>query len=382
MSETVEIHGEVAPGFESVRDSFAKNFASGTELGASFAAQREGEILVDIWAGHRDAAARLPWERDTLTTVYSTTKGIAALVCAVLVDRGALDYDAPVSQYWPEFGGNGRDAVSVAMLLSHQAGLSALREPVTEPEFYEPGPLLARLLAQEPLFEPGSASGYHALTHGPLVGELVRRACGESLGSFLRREICEPLAADFFIGLPEELEPRVAEVVTPPRKRSGLGFKYPSEVAKLALANPGARPETPNTREWRAAEVASVNGQGCAAGLARIYAALAAGGTLDGTKILSRATIEKGSTSQIAGKDLVLGFPMDWACGWLRNYYGVIYGPNKDAFGHSGYGGSFGFADPRARIGVGYVPNRLAANMVGDKRALRLVRALYGCIDD
>lgn len=381
MSDAVEIHGHVAPGFEPVRDTFAENFASGAELGASFAADREGEVLVDIWAGHRDAAARLPWERDTLTTVYSTTKGIAALVCAVLVDRGALDYEAPVAQYWPEFGSNGREAVSVAMLLSHQAGLSALREPVTEPEFYEPGPLLARLLAQEPLFEPGSATGYHALTYGPLVGELVRRACGVSLGSFLQREICEPLAADFFIGLPEEEESRVAEVVTPPRESSGRRLEYPSELSKLALANPGAKPQTPNTRAWRAAEVASVNGQGCAAGLARIYAALAAGGALDGTKILSRATIEKGSASQVAGRDLVIGFPMDWACGWLRNFHGVIYGPNPDAFGHSGYGGSFGFADPRARIGAGYVPNRMAANMLGDKRALHLVRTLYGCID-
>ena len=208
----------------------------------------------------------------------------------------------------------------------------------------------------------------------------MQRVSGESLGSFLRKEICEPLGADFFIGLPEEEEPRVAEMVTPPAKPKGVRFKFPTPLVKLGLTNPGVQPETPNTRAWRAAEIASVNGQGCAAGLARIYAALAAGGSLEGTKLLSSATLERGSASQITGKDLVISFKMDWACGWLRNYHGVIYGPNKDAYGHSGYGGSFGFADPVARIGAGYVPNRLAANMIGDARGLRLVRALYGCL--
>jgi len=382
MSETIQ--GRVAPGFEPVREAFEQNFSEGHELGASFAVERDGERLVDLWGGWCDAARARPWQPDSLITVYSTTKGIGALVCAVLVDRGALDYDAPVARYWPEFGGNGREAVSVAMLLSHQAGLSATREPVTEADFYEPARLLEMLLEQEPLFEPGTASGYHAITYGPLVGELVRRVCGRSLGSFLRSEICEPLGADFFIGLPEEEEPRVAELVSPPRSEVSTILnlpKDPNEVMRLALGNPRARAETPNTRAWRAAEIASVNGQGCARGLARIYGALAAGGTVDGVKVLSRETLERGTASQIAARDLVIPFPMDWACGWMRNYHGVIYGPNKDAFGHSGYGGSFGFADPNARVGVGYVMNRMAANMMGDPRSLRLVRALFQCLE-
>lgn len=381
MSEEQPIHGWVAPGFEPVREAFEKNFRQAHELGASFAVEREGERLVDLWGGYADAARERPWQRDTLVTVYSTTKGMAALTAALLVDRGALDYEEPVARYWPEFGGRGREAVTVAMLLSHQAGLCATRERVSEPDFYEPGRILALLLDQEPLFEPGSASGYHAVTFGPLVGELVRRAGGQSLGRLLRREVCEPLGADFFIGLPEAEEPRVAELVTPPRQRGAGAFSFPSEIAKLALTNPRARPETPNTRAWRAAEIPSVNGQGCAAGLARIYAALAAGGSVDGVKILSPETLERGTRSRIAGRDLVIPVRTDWACGWMRNHHAVLYGPNKDAFGHSGYGGSFGFADPAARVGAGYVMNRMAPNMMGDPRSLRLVRALYRCLD-
>jgi CubicO group peptidase (beta-lactamase class C family) len=381
MSEERPIHGRVATGFEPVREAFEKNFRQGHELGASFAVERDGERLVDLWGGFADAARQRAWQRDTLVTVYSTTKGMAALTAALLVDRGALDYEAPVAHYWPEFGGHGRDAVTVAMLLSHQAGLSATREPVREPDFYEPQRILALLLEQEPLFEPGSASGYHAVTFGPLVGELVRRAGGESLGRLLRREVCEPLDADFFIGLPESEEPRVAELVTPARKRGQGAFEFPSAVAKLALTNPRARPETPNTRAWRAAEVPSVNGQGCAAGLARVYGALAAGGSVDGVKILSPQTLERGTRSRISGRDLVIATHMDWACGWMRNHHGVIYGPNRNAFGHSGFGGSFGFADRAARVGVGYVMNRMAPNMLGDPRSLRLVRALYRCLD-
>lgn len=381
MSEETPIQGTVAPGFEPVLETFERNFRDGNELGASFAVERDGERLVDLWGGYADAARQHPWQRDTLVTVYSTTKGVAALVCAVLVDRGMLDYEAPVADYWPEFGSRGREAVSVAQLLSHQAGLSATRAPVSEVDFYQPERVLALLLEQEPLFEPGSASGYHAVTYGPLVGELVRRVSGESLGRCLRREVCEPLGAEFFIGLPEEQEPRVAELVTPPRRRGQTGLGSPSELTRLALGNPRALPETPNTRAWRAAEIPSVNGQGCAAGLARIYGALAAGGSVDGVKILSPETLARGTASRISGRDLVLPMKMDWACGWLRNYHGVIYGPNKDAFGHSGYGGSFGFADPAARVGAGYVMNRMAANMMGDPRSLRLVRALYRCLD-
>ncbi len=380
MHDGVEIQGHVAPGFEPVRDAFEANFSERGEIGACFAAERDGECLVDLWAGHRDAERREPWERDTLTTTYSTTKGIAALCCAMLVDRGLLDYDAPVSRYWPEFVGHGLESVTVGMLLSHQAGLPATREPVAVSDYYEPRRINRMLLAQEPLFEPGTAAGYHAFTFGPLVGELFERVAGESLGSFLRREVCEPLDADFFIGLPEAEEPRVAQLVRPPRKPDGKLPTFKSEVMRLALTNPGGNPRQANTREWRAAEIPSANGQGNARGIARIYGVLAAGGSLNGVELLARDTLERASASRIVARDLVISFRTDWASGWMRNHYGVLFGPNRDAYGHSGYGGSFGCADPETRVGAGYVMNRMADNLVADLRGLELVRALHRCL--
>ncbi|MDJ0848829.1 MAG: serine hydrolase domain-containing protein [Myxococcota bacterium] len=380
MHDDVEIHGHVAPGFEPVRDVFEANFRERGEIGASFAAERDGETLVDLWAGHRDGEHRAPWERDTLTTVYSTTKGIAALCCAMLVDRGLLDYETPVSHYWPEFVGKRLETVTVGMLLSHQAGLAATRDTVAVSDYYEPSRINRMLLDQEPLFEPGSAAGYHAFTFGPLVGELFERVAGESLGRFLRREVCEPLDADFFVGLPQEEEPRVAQLVRQSRKPGGEQPRFKSEVMRLALTNPGGNPRHANTREWRAAEIPSANGQGNALGIARIYGVLAAGGSVNGVKLLSRDTLERAAASRILAKDLVIRFRTDWASGWMRNNHGVLFGPNPDAYGHSGYGGSFGCADPETRVGAGYVMNRMADNLVGDLRGLKLLRALHACL--
>jgi CubicO group peptidase (beta-lactamase class C family) len=205
---------------------------------------------------------------------------------------------------------------------------------------------------------------------------------GESLGRFLLREVCEPLGVEFYIGLPEEEEHRVAELVRTPRK-AGTGattIQYKNDVMRLALTNPGGNPRTANTREWRAAEIPSANGQGNAAGLARIYGALAAGGSVDGVKLLSHETLARATATQICGKDLVLGFRTDWACGWMRNFHALLYGPNKQSYGHSGFGGSYGYADPGARVGVGYVMNLMSTNLVGDPRGLELVNALHGCL--
>jgi CubicO group peptidase (beta-lactamase class C family) len=372
-----EIHGRVEPGFERVREAFAENF-DGVEVGASFAVRRGERALVDLWGGFSDAARTRPWRRDTLANVWSTTKGISALVCALLVDRRALDYDAPVARLWPEFGARGRQRVTLAMLLSHQAGLSGPREPVTWLDFCDADAMNARLLAQDPLFEPGSASGYHAVTFGPLVGELVRRAAGRSLGRFLADEIAGPLGADFFIGLPEREEPRCAEAIGFPAGESAPRFS--NEAQRCALGNPRPDPLIPNQRAWRAAEIPSVNGRASADGIARIYAALAAGGALGGVRLLSRATLSRATACQISGVDLVLPVPLEWGCGWIRNSLKVIYGPNPEAFGHTGWGGSFGYADPQAGIGVGYAMNRMGESILGDPRGIRLVRALHDCL--
>lgn len=376
---TQPVNGKVAPGFERVCEAFEKNFEEGLEIGASFAVYKGAEPLVDLWAGHCDREGARPWAHDTLINVYSTTKGMAALVCALLVDRGEMDYAAPVAKYWPEFGDHGKQDVSVSMLLSHQAGLSATRTPVDALDFCDPDFINALLLDQEPLFVPGSASGYHALTFGPLVGELVRRITGRSLGAFFHEEVAKPLQADFYIGVPEAEDERVADMVGPKAKPAISGAAE-NDVQRLALGNPAIPPEIPNERAWRAAEVPSANGHGNAQGLAKIYGVLASGGETDGVHLLSAQTLGLATTLQITGKDLVLGMKVEWANGFLRNIQSALYGPNPDTFGHSGFGGSFGCADPAAGIGIGYAMNQMDANLVGDPRSIRLITAVYDCI--
>lgn len=378
MAGEIDIQGHVAPGLEPVREVFCRNFEEGRELGASFAVFRTGEPIVDLWAGHCDRAQSKPWRRDSLINVWSTTKGMAALCCALLVDRGLLDYGARVARYWPEFAAHGKQDVTVGMLLSHQAGLSAPRERVETEIFYQPEKINALLLDQEPLFEPGSTSGYHAMTFGPLVGELVRRVAGESLGSFFRREVALPLEADFYIGLPESEEGRVAELIGPPSTGPDLSdMGAPSEVRRLTFSNPINHPEIPNQRAWRAAEIPSANGHGTASALAKIYSVLANGGEARGVRLVGEATLDQASTCQCEGEDLVLPVPLHWGCGFILNNLRVIYGPNPEAYGHSGYGGSFGYADPATNIGVGYTMNKMSVDLAGDPRTLRLVQALH-----
>jgi len=372
----VEIHGHVEAGFEAVRIAFDENFSDG-ELGASVSVTREGRTLVDLWAGYADRARTTSWQHDTLANVWSTTKGISSLCCAMLVDRGDLDYDELVAHYWPEFGAHGKQHVTVAMLLSHQAGLSGPREPVEWLDFCETERMNDLLLAQEPLFEPGSASGYHATTFGPLVDGLFQRVAGRSIGSFLRDEIAGPLAADFFIGLPESEEHRVAEMVG--YDTDAFSVDFVDDVQRLALANPEADPEISNRRAWRAAEIPSVNGQANAAGIAKIYGALANGGESAGTRLLSPEALAKATSLRHKGVDRVFRLPFEWGAGFIRNVHKVLYGPNPNAFGHTGYGGSYGFADPERRIGVGYVMNQMGASLIGDTRGANLVRALYSC---
>lgn len=377
---TTTVHGSVAAGFEPVREAFQANFDAGQEIGAAFAVYRGEEVLVDLWGGHADRAATRPWAADTLGCVWSTTKGMAALCCAMLADRGLLDYEAPVARYWPEFAGSGRDGTTVGMLLSHQAGLSAPVAATEALDFCDNDLINARLLSQETLFPPGSASGYHALTFGPLVGELVRRIDGRTVGTFFREEVAEPLAADVHIGLPEAEDHRAAEMIGP--KRSGKASLPSSfnDIQRLTFTNPAPPPEISNQRAWRAAEIAAAGGQASARGIARVYSALAAGGAVDGVRLLSAATISAASARRIFGDDLVLGVPVDWGSGFVRNSARVIYGPDPDAFGHSGYGGSCGCAAPQAGLGIGYVMNRMYPNLVGDPRAQGLIATVYSCL--
>jgi len=370
------IAGRVAPGFEPVRDAFAANFHAGRELGASFAVVRDGEVVVDLWGGWCDRARTRPWRADTLANVWSTTKGLAALCVALLVDRGVLDYEAPVAKSWPEFAAAGKGALTVAELMSHQAGLSGAAVPVTLRDLADHAKMAALLAAQTPFF-PAGESGYHALTHGVLAGELVRRASGRTLGRFFAEEIAQPLGADAWIGLPETEDGRAAEMEPPADAPSLPPPQHPA--AHAAFLNPPPDPEAPNQRWWRAAEIPAANGQANARALATVYGALVGTGAQGGVRVLAPATLEAATRVRVARPDHVLLLPMRWAAGFLRNL-GGLYGPSDAAFGHSGWGGSFGCADPEARLGIGYAMNRMDPNLVGDPRSLALIEAVYASL--
>ncbi len=377
----LRVEGQVLPGFEKVRDAFAANFGRGDayqEAGASLCVYRGGRALVDLWGGYRDAGQSKPWTRDTLINVWSTTKGITALAVALLVDRKLMSYAEPVAKYWPEFAQNGKGSITVAQLLSHQGGLPGFTEPTTVEDFYDWDRVCRRLARQAPMWAPGTKNSYHAMTYGFLAGELVRRVAKNNIGRFVQDEIAKPLGADVFIGLADALEPRVATQLAPKVQMDLAAMGLPAE-AMAALTNPAVEPQTPNSRAWRAAEVPAANGHATAAGLARIYGALADGGALDGVRLISADGIARMTEVQTRRADLMLGFEPCWAMGFTTNKIGV-YGPNPRAFGHSGWGGSFGCADPDAKIGIGYVMNQMGADLVGDPRASGLCAAIFSCL--
>ncbi|MFI5319727.1 MAG: serine hydrolase domain-containing protein [Myxococcota bacterium] len=372
----VKVEGFVATGFERVRETFAENFRAGREVGASFAVARDGALVVDLWGGFRDRARTQPWARDTLVNVWSTTKGLAALCVALLVERGKLSYEQTVASVWPEFAAGGKQSLTIVQLLSHQGGLSGLREPIAMRDYADHARIARALAAQTPFFAPGQ-SGYHAITHGFLAGELVRRATGKTLGAFFRDEVARPLDADAWIGLPETEDARAAEMIAP---QGGPNMPLPEHpAARAALGNPPLDPEVPNQRWWRAAEIPAANGHANAASLARVYGMLARGGEHGGKRFLSRETLAEATRERVQGTDLVLQVPVQWAAGWMLNGLG-IYGENPHTFAHAGWGGSFGAADPDAMLGIGYAMNQMYPNLMGDPRSLTLIAATYASL--
>ena len=389
MSEQIEIRGHCDPRFEAVRETFAEGFRSRNEVGAAVAATVDGEPVVDLWAGHADQAKTRPWERDTLVNVYSTTKGMTAICAHRLVEEGRLSFDAPVSEYWPEFAEAGKKEIPVRWLLGHRAGLPAVRDPMPAGSLYDWEAMTKALAAERPWWTPGEKHGYHALTYGWLVGEVVRRITGRSLGTYFREQFGDPLGLDFHIGLAESEHARAAEMspMAPPQEGvegldlAGIIMKEPESMTARAFMNPPDMALGPNVPEWRSAEIPGANGHGTARGLARIYGALARGGEVDGVHVLGADAIARCHSEQSHGDDEVLGIRTRIGLGFFlsQDRAGARLGPNARAFGHPGAGGSLGFADPDAKVGFGYVMNRMGPHILLDPRATALIDSLYAC---
>ena len=370
-----EIHGHADPRFAGVRDAFAANFARGEDVGASVAVTLGGELVVDLWGGHADAAKTRPWQRDTIVNVYSTTKTMTALCALLLADRDELDLAEKVAHYWPEFAANGKADITVAQLLAHSAGLSGFAEPVAAADLYDWDKATARLAAQAPFWAPGTAIGYHAITQGYLVGEVVRRITGKSLGTFFRDEIAGPLGADFHIGLAASEDDRVAELLPPPPGGSIADITSRPLTVNMAT-NPPINPRDTRSRAWRAAEIPAANGHGNARSVALVQALLANGGVVGGKRLLSEAGARRALEPQIKGEDMVLGGPAHFGLGFGLNG-GAVPLPHDECCYWGGYGGSIIIIDMKTRSTIAFMMNKMASTTVGDMRGYGLAMATW-----
>ena len=389
MADVPQILGTYDERLAMVREALEDNFREHGEVGAAVAIELEGRPVVDIWAGWADMERTRPWRRDTLVNVFSVGKAMAAVCVLMLVERGQVDLDAPVFRYWPEFAGNGKQDVTVRMVLAHRAGLPAIRRSLPEQAMCDWELMVSALEEERPWWEPGSTHGYHVNTFGFLVGEIVRRVSGERIGAFLRREIARPLAADFHFGIGPEHDTRIADYFfgaeTTPPGEADRPTQPIDEERRFLLSRVYMNPAglsglgTVNTREWRAAEIPSTNAHGTARAIARIYSALVAGGAVDGIRLLRIETLEQALAEASSGTDFVLGRPSRFGLGFQLTQPERPLGPNPAGFGHFGVGGSLGFADPDAGLAFGYVMNNSGPRWQ-NPRNRALIDAVYACI--
>jgi CubicO group peptidase (beta-lactamase class C family) len=375
------IHGSVSSRFEPVRDALAAQLASGEELGASIYIDVDGEPVVDIWGGHRDQARSVEWTEDTITNVWSSTKTVSALAMLMLVDRGMVDVYAPVAAYWPEFAANGKENVEVRHILSHTSGVSGWESPITYADIYDWEVSTSRLAAQAPWWEPGSASGYHALNMGHLIGEVVRRVSGRTLKQFVAEEIAGPLGADFQIGAREQDWGRIADVVAPPPFPFDMSALDPNSPMMKTLGGLPPTAEEANTEGWRRADIGAANGHGNARSVARMLSAVALDGEVDGVRLLSPKTIDLIFEEQANGMDLVIPTPLRWGIGFgLPQQDTLPYIPDERICFWGGWGGSMIVMDLDRRMTVSYMMNKMGMGTIGSERAELYLRTVYGCI--
>ncbi|MEE2527299.1 serine hydrolase domain-containing protein [Hyphobacterium sp. HN65] len=377
MTDTPDIKGHTAPGFEPVADMFASLWDGTDEIGAAFAIEIGGERVVDLHAGWTSIKRETEWANNTLVPVFSASKPITAITMGWLKDRGHFGFSDNVASYWPEFARNGKADISIAQALSYQGGLCGLSEPGEATDWFDRQLIEAKLAAQAPLWTPGNGSGYHPITAGFIADAIARRTDGRTIGQILKDEIAGPRGIDFFVGTPESEHARVAEHRLPSQPPH-LGEI--NEFNTLAFLKPWSTPGRRGTTEWRKAEFPAANGHSNAAALATLMGVFANEGRLQGETLLQPGTVGELMTEQVARQDRVLPFDLSFGISVIRNRTSGHFGPEPLAVGQYGMGGSCGFADPERHISGSFTPNRLGRFLAGDPRAVSLINAVYGCL--
>jgi CubicO group peptidase (beta-lactamase class C family) len=394
------LQGTVEPGFEAVRELLERQFAAGEHIGANVCVYHRGRKAVDLWGGLADEDAGTPWQADTMAVSFSTTKGLTATCLHILADRGLVDYQAPVATYWPEFAKNGKEKITVFHLLTHQAGLAPLPDGIYSEDVHDWERVIRGIEQQAPAWEPGTESGYHAISFGFLVGEVVRRVSGKRIGQFLQDEVCAPLGLkDMYIGAPESVEPRIAKlksrmIITPEmiqqfQQRTAAGGPAVDPLLERAMGfRPGAmlQPQEGDnvfdTPRMHRAEVPAANGIMTARDLARMYACLGNGGELDGARLMSAERVKIMSKQQTRRADKVIGVEVGWALGYMTGgIEGWPQGPRASAFGHAGFGGSIGFCDPETGMAFAFTTNALGMDLIGYGRTAALAESARLCAE-
>lgn len=375
------INGFVEPGFEPVVKQFAANFAAGQEVGACACATVNGRIVADLWGGYRDAAKTTPWERDTIVCMMSVNKAAGAVCIFHAVENGYLSSEDPVSKYWPEFAANAKQDIPVQWILDHRSGLPVVEPRLPKGTAYNHAAMCAGFAAMKPLWEPGTQAGYHILSQGYLLAEILRRATGLTIGQYFAQHIAKPLGLDYFIGVPESELARCAQYCMV------VGGTILDEAAKDPDSWQGRAwyqldaGEDFNSRKWRTSEISSANGHGNARAIARLFAALVNDGELEGVRILRPETIARMTAEQHNLTEVVMQRPYHQASGVLRNSPPICFlGPNPNSFGHHGVGGSLGFGDPDNRVSFSYAMNQMHARKDNGPRAGLLIKSLYECM--
>lgn len=374
----VSVQGSVSSGYEGVKEAFAANFNDDFEVGASVAVMHKGEMVVDIWAGHREIERTSDWQKDTIINVWSTTKTMMFLTLLTLADRGELSLTDPVYKYWPEFKANGKESIEIRHLMAHTAGLSGWEEKMSAADLYNHDKCASALGAQAPWWEPGTQSGYHAISQGYLIGELVKRVTGQTLGNFFRENFAEPLGADFHIGTGAEHDERISLCI--PAEQGVLPEADPTSIGMRTFTNPLMDARMSWTDEWRRCESPAANGHGNARSVAQLQSIISHNGEAGGKRFLSAEGVNQLFTEQSNGLDVVLGTPMKFGMGYGLNSEYTPLSPNPRACFWGGWGGSLVVNDLDAEMTFAYVMNRMGNGTVGDMRAAGPLMALFGAI--